>query len=269
MKNILIILLVVLSACAKQSSKEVPGTAADNYEKDTVSYPELLQKALKAHGGLKQWKTFNSVKYDLTTTLGSEKKETQLIDLKSRKVLITGSNYSVGMDGTNVWVAPNKEAFGEMPPRFYHNLVFYFFAIPFVLADPGIHYEDLGEQVVAGRTYRALKVSFESGVGDADDDLYITHFNPETYQLELLLYTVTYFSGEKHENYNALRYTHWQEVNGLLIPAVMEGHKFEADSIGELRYRAEFSNVLFSEEVPDQSIFEMPENAEIDSLQVQ
>ncbi|MBL6445598.1 hypothetical protein JMN32_04715 [Fulvivirga sp. 29W222] len=58
-------------------------------------------------------------------------------------------------------------------------------------------------------------------------------------------------------------------MNGLLVPAVMEGHKFEADSIGDLRYRAEFSKALFSEEAPDQSLFMMPENAEVDSLHVQ
>ncbi|UII31331.1 DUF6503 family protein [Fulvivirga ulvae] len=266
MKYKLLIILVVMVSCGKQSSQENTDSTDISTEEEVVSYPTLLQNALKSHGGLQQWQAFNSLQYDVKTTLGSEKTETQLIDLKSRKVLITGSNYTLGMDGSNVWVSPDKATFGDMPPRFYHNLIFYFFAVPFVLSDPGIQYEDLGERSVAGQNYRALKISFKEGVGDADDDLYIAHFNPDTYQLELLLYTVTYFSGEKHENYNALRYTDWQKVNGLLVPAVMEGYKFQSDSIGELRYRAEFSNVVFSEEVPDQALFDMPENAEIDSL---
>lgn len=260
-------LLIALIACTGKPSKEVKDPIST--KEDNVSYPELLQKALESHGGLEKWKAFNTLKYELKTTLGSEKTETQLIDLKSRKVLITGDNYKIGMDGTNVWVSPDKEAFGQMSARFYHNLIFYFFATPFVMADPGIQYEELGERSVAGKTYRALKISFHEGVGDADEDVYIAHFNPETYQLELLLYTVTYFSGEKHENYNALYYNEWQEVNGLLVPAVMEGYKYEADSIGELRYRAEFSKVILSKEVPDQSLFMMPEKAEIDSLKVQ
>ncbi|MBL6445597.1 hypothetical protein JMN32_04710 [Fulvivirga sp. 29W222] len=206
MKNLLLILLITSMACTRHSPKEASISVT---EKDSVAYPVLLQKALKAHGGQKHWETFNTLKYEVKTTLGTEKTETQLIDLKSRKVLITGSGYTLGMDGANVWVAPDKEAFGEMPPRFYHNLVFYFFAIPFVLSDPGIQYEDLGERSIEGQNYRALKISFNEGIGDADGDLYIAHFNPETYQLELLLYTVTYFSGKKDENYNALRYTKW------------------------------------------------------------
>ena len=265
-KYLFLFSIFTVSACADKPTERQETAMED---KNRPEYPALLQKALDAHGGSAVWQQFHTLQFDLTTTLGEEKKEHQLIDLKSRKIIITGSHYTIGFDGEQVWVAPDKAAFPEMPPRFYHNLVFYFFAMPFVLADPGINYEDLGEREIEGKRYRALKISFQQGVGDADDDLYIAHFNPKTFQLELLLYTVTYFSGEKHENYNALMYNEWQQVNGLMVPLVMTGHKYEADSIGEIRYRAEFSNVSFTEEDTDASAFEMPEGAEIDSLKVQ
>ncbi|MEQ9164621.1 MAG: DUF6503 family protein [Fulvivirga sp.] len=267
-KIILILLVLVFIGCQPTSKEENTITGVDKAETSKIEYPELLQKALDAHGGLDKWNTYISLQYQLETTLGEKKVETQLIDLKSRKVLIKGDSFKLGMDGEQVWVSPNKEAFGTMPPRFYHNLIFYFFSIPYVLADPGIQYEDLGTVTLDSTSYRALKVSYHEGVGDADDDFYIAHFNPETYKMEWLLYTVTYFSGEKHENYNALKYD-WQEVNGLWVPSGFTGYKYTEGVIGDVRYQSTFTNVVLSENKPDPSLFEMPENAEIDSLKAQ
>lgn len=265
-----ILLLTSLWSCntstEKAKTSETP--AKQDPVLDMSAYPELFQKALEAHGGLQTWKSFGGLKFDLETTLGETKKETHQVDLWTRKVRIEGENFVLGMDGENVWVSPSKEAFGQMSARFYHNLIFYFFAIPPVLADPGINYEDLGERTVGDKTYRALKVSFGQGVGDASEDLYIAHFDPETYEMELLLYTVTYFSGEKHENYNALIYDNWQTVNGLRVPASMKGYKYEEGEIKEERYNAVFTNVAFTKAQPASTLFDKPENSEIDSLLV-
>lgn len=261
----LIILSALFFGCQPKANQEVSETPTNNSQSAENQYPELLQKALEAHGGIDKWNSYSSLQFDLHSTLGSEKSETHLIDLKSRKVLIQSDSFRLGMDGSQVWVSPNKEAFGTMSARFYHNLIFYFFSIPYVLADPGIQYEDLGTLTLDSTNYRALKVSFNEGVGDADDDFYIAHFNPETYKMEWLLYTVTYFSGEKHENYNALKYE-WHEVNGLWLPSGLTGYKYENGVIGDIRYQSSFNDVKLSEETPNQKVFEMPENAEIDSL---
>ncbi len=263
MKNLIVSLSCLFFLACNQTPKEEQGAVeiATNPE-----YPQTLQKALQAHGGADVWKSNKSLQFDMESTLGGVKNETHLIDLNNRKVRISSENYTLGMDGKEVWVTPNKAAFGNVPPRFYHNLLFYFFTIPHIFTDPGINFEELGEVTVAGKKYVALKVSYEAGVGDADKDLYIAHFDPDTYRLALLLYTVTYFSGEKHENYNALKYDNWQQVDGLWVPASFEGYKFENDSLKELRYQSKFSNVIFSKESPDQNLFEIPENAEIDSL---
>ncbi|MTI39455.1 DUF6503 family protein [Fulvivirga lutimaris] len=264
-KMILTLLVPVFISCQPTSKEENTATTLESTESPQIEYPELLQKALDAHGGLEKWNSYNSLQYQLSSTLGEEKTETQLIDLKSRKVLIKGDSFKLGMDGEQVWVSPNKEAFGTMSARFYHNLIFYFFSIPYVLADPGIQYKDLGTVTLDSTSYRALKVSYNEGVGDADDDFYIAHFNPETFRMEMLLYTVTYFSGEKHENYNALKYD-WQQVNGLWLPSGFTGYKYTDGVIGDVRYQSEFTNVILSEEKPDQSLFDMPANSEIDSL---
>lgn len=268
MKKIFVLsLLIILASCKNEkvkeekSSNDVPEATIP-----TKNYPDLLNKFLDAHGGIDNWNSYNTLVYDLKGTLGREKEENHTIDLKSRNVLIKNDSFNIGMNGEHVWITPEKAAFGTMSPRFYHNLFFYFFSLPFVLADDGAIYEDLGEQTIDDKTYRALKVSFQQGIGDASDDFYVAHLDPETYKLEILLYTVTYFSGEKTQRFNSLLYKDWQEVNGLLVPAYMEGHKFEDGKIGDLRYSSTFSNVSFSTDTKDASIFEIPANAVIDSL---
>lgn len=270
MKNFIGMALILLVVGCGQTTKPNEPEVAVNESDSTqaAQLPGLLQKALNAHGGLDTWKSYGAMQYTVSGTLGGEKKEIHAIDLRNRKVRIEGEGYSLGMDGEQVWVSPDLEAFGGISARFYHNLLFYFYSIPFVLADPGAIYEELGEQTVGGKTYQALKVSYEQGVGDSPKDHYIAHFNPDTYKLELLLYTVTYYSGEATTNYNSLLYPEWQKVGGLILPKKYIGHKYEGGTIGAERYRANFSEVSLKKEQPGPSLFKMPEVAEIDSLKI-
>lgn len=267
MKHVLYLgLFALVAACSSNPEQEQAQTTPAETTTPQRELPEVLQQALKAHGGLPAWQQFGTMEFQMSATLGAPRKEKQLIDLRTRQVRIEAATYQIGMDGQQVWVSPSKAAFGKMPARFYHNLFFYFFAIPFVLADEGAVYEDLGTRTVAGKAYRALKVSYEKGRGDASGDEYIAHFNPETHRLELLLYTVTYFEPGKKATYNALLYSDWQEVNGLLLPQKMEGRQFADDKIGALKYSAEFSNVRLDRAQPAASQFAMPQGAVIDSL---
>lgn len=265
----LITLIIVCGwSCKPQNKESVIADTPESKTEDKANYdhiPAELLAGLDAHGGVETWKKYGKLSYDLTKRGNSEQLVT---DLHSRKVLLTMSDHKIGYDGQNVWISPNKEAMGGGSPRFYHNLNFYFFAVPFVFADAGINYEILPAREIDGKLYDAVKISYNEGVGDASGDYYVAHFDQETHQLYLLLYTVTYFSGESHENYNALIYQDWQNVGGLLVPKMMQGYKYADGEIGEQRYEARFENVVFEENAPDPSQFAMPENAEIDSLKV-
>ena len=257
-KMLWLLLIGFIFACQPQSP-ETP----DEPTTPTANLPEALSAALEAHGGLEQWQSMRTLEYEIER---ADSIEHHLIDLQNRKVLLSHPNYKLGFDGQEVWVSPNKAAFGKGSARFYHNLVFYFHAMPFVLADPGINYEVLPQKEIEGRLYNAVKISYNEGVGDAPDDYYIAHFDAETNQMRWLLYTVTYYSGEANERFNALLYDEWVEVNGLLVPKVNKGYKYADGQIGEMRYERVFNNIKLSIEAPDQSLFEMPENAAIDSL---
>lgn len=246
--------LLLGSACNRLT------TTATNVIATTPTLPSSLKTALAAHGGLSSWNELNTLEYSFQK---KEQAEKHIIDLTSRKVRIEHNDYTLGYDGQEVWVTPNKAAFGKGSPRFYHNLIFYFYALPFVLADPGIIYEELPNRTIKGQTYRVLKISYEAGVGDAPDDYYIAHFNTETHLMDWLLYTVTYYSGETNEKFNALHYE-WQEINGLFVPSKMTGYKYADGEIGDLRYERPFQSVQLKKEKMKDAIFAMPQGAEID-----
>ena len=77
-----------------------------------------------------------------------EDSERQEFNLEMRYALIIHPDYLIGFDGQDVWISPNKELFKKGSPRFYHNLNFYFFTVPFIFSDEGVNYELLPEKEI-------------------------------------------------------------------------------------------------------------------------
>lgn len=267
------LLFINLFSCTNNSPSTVntestpvptpPEATARKAPKLPVAPPPELEAAYQAHGGMERWKQMNKLVFVLEQ---GEKTEKHTIDLKTRKVFIINPEFMIGNDGKDVWITPNVGAFGGGSPRFYHNLNFYFFSIPFIFSDPGVNFEVLPEKEFNGKLYDVVKVTFDAEVGDAPKDEYIAHFDKKTHQLYLLLYTVTYRENQTSDSYNALVYEEWQEVNGFLLPKTMKGVRYADDKIGEERYVKRFSQIEISEEMPDNSTFEKPGRSEIDPL---
>ncbi len=235
--------------------------AVDIYE----NIPLEVKNGLQAHGGLALWRSFGSLSFDVVK---KDKREHQIIDLNTRKVYIENEKFKVGFDGEMAWISPDMEAMGGGSPRFYQGVYFYFFALPHVLGDPGINFEILAPRSIDSIQYDVVKVSFNDGIGDAPKDYYVAHFDQNTHRLEWLLYTVTYYSGESTEKYNAVKYDGWQNVNGLLVPTAFRSFKYVDGEVGEERSSTTFENVKFDKDSPDPSIFSKPAIAAIDSSNV-
>jgi hypothetical protein len=234
--------------------------ADERSTESSQSYPSYFLEVLEAHGGLKQWKQMGTMQYHLRK---EENTETHTIDLKNRKDLIEASNYTLGYNGEKVWVSPNKAAFPGKSAKFYHNLYFYFLSIPFVLADPGVAYEQLEDMELQGQQYQVIEASFGAGVGDSPEDKYRLLINPQSKRLEWLLFTVTFFDGQASDKFNALKYEDYQEHQGLLFPHQLTGYAYENGQIGDVRDVTHFDQLQLKEEQPDQQLFEMPEQAEV------
>jgi len=97
-------------------------------------YPAEVLKVMNAHGGLDLWDEMRTLQYSIPKE-GFD--EVHTIDLHSRMDRVEAPAFDIGFDGTTAW-SKNKTAEYEGYPSFRHDLMFYFYAMPFVLADEGI-----------------------------------------------------------------------------------------------------------------------------------
>ncbi len=236
------------SPSSTDSKEETPETI--------TSYPELMHQVWEAHGGIENWKRFKALTFSVVRQEAGSP-EVHQVNLEGREVLINADSFRIGMNDQQVWVAPTLESY-DGNARFYHNLWFYFFNIPFLMSDPGVQAEDGGMRTLNGKQYLAVNVGFEDGIGDAADDQYILLIDPENKKMEWLLYTVTYFINEESSEYYALHYQDYQAVDGLQMPASLTGHTYANDTTGQVRYSVMFTDVSFSDEPYPEKAFLKP-----------
>lgn len=247
-------LTFLLVSCKNEtaSNHNMPPTAS----KQLIDYPADLDKVFDKHGTLDKWKAMKSMTYEIVKEEGNEK---QQIDLLSRAERIDGSNFSSGYDGKKYWVEADTSYKGK--PKFYTNLIFYFYAMPFVLADEGINYSKIDPLVFEGKSYPGYSISYNDGIGISPQDEYFIHYDAETHEMQWLGYTVTYFSGEKGTKTSWIRYNDWKDFNGLKLPNSLSWYKSEEGKITELRNTRNFTNVAVSSEAFPKGTLQMPEGA--------
>ncbi len=250
-KGILFLGVLLFVACSSEQ-------AIENKEKE---YPEIFNKVLEAHGGKATWEGMNTLRY---TRGEGAKAELHTIDLKTRKSLIeVEGKYKLGSNGKDVWVGPHRDSFPGKSPRFTHNLHFYFVAIPFVFLDPGVNVKDGGKVESGGKQFHLINLTFGDNVGDAPEDQYNMYVDPQTFKVDFITYSVTYFDKTRATKYNALKYD-WMDANGLLAPAKYTGYKWENEALGDQRYESLFSQQNYSKSPAEASKFDVPEGAYID-----
>lgn len=258
MKNSLLLFFFLIGAACGPVQKvevvkemEVPSVRDERHS-------ENIYKIFEAHGGYSRWTSMKELSF-------KKGEERHLINLKNRHSIIEAPDRTIGFDGRQVWVSPESaEVDGA---RFYHNLFFYFYAMPFVLGDPGVFYEDIEDREIHGKTYSGIKISYDMGVGDSPKDNYIIWYDSETYRMEWLMYTVTFRSREVSENYRLIKYDKWEEFGGLVLPKAIQWHHFKNDTIGDMRNEVIFSSIFISEKAPRMNLFQMPEDAKTAPLQ--
>lgn len=259
MKSIYSFIFMALLISCKQQAENNQETQTIQEETVTGSpFPESLQRVLQAHGGFQTWNEQQTLAFTLP---GEEGGETHTTDLHSRKDRIEGPGYSLGYDGTKVWLYNPAEAY-EGNAIFYHNLMFYFYAMPFVLADDGILYEAAEPLEFEGTTYPGIRVSYQSGVGASPDDVYLLYYHPDDHTMAWLGYTVTYFSGEPSDDLHWIRYGSWQRKNGLLVPESLTWYEYEAGRPTTPRNTVTFEEVLLSAVARPEAFYQPPQGAE-------
>jgi hypothetical protein len=215
-KIVLLVLIVIAVSCKNQAKKDLKKEA--NIEVKKESFPAELGKVFEAHGGLNDWKKAQTMSFN-------KGEEIHTVDLHSRKTTINTPKYSLGFDGKEVWLDETEKETYKGNPEFYYNLYFYFYAMPFVLADKGIMYKKVADLVFEGTNYPGYKVSYKKNIGTSPDDNYRVYYNPNTHQMEWLAYTVTFTSKEANDNYHLIKYNSWGNTGGLVLPTEITWYK--------------------------------------------
>ncbi|MFK7782961.1 hypothetical protein [Psychroserpens sp.] len=262
LKSLLVIALLVFTSCKNdKNSKPVESVNYSETELDvtTSTYPESISKIFEAHGGLDTWKQMQTLKFTMAKESGDE---VTITDLYNRKSNIDMPKHKIGFDGKEVWLQKKDTTSYKGNPKFYYNLMFYFYAMPFILADDGIIYEDVKPLEFEGKRYPGIKISYESGVGESPEDEYILYYDSETHQMTWLGYTVTYFTKETGKEFHFIKYSKWQNVNGLNLPKILTWYNYENNLPTTKRNDLEFSDVRLTEMKMKDSVFSKPEDAE-------
>lgn len=263
-KHLLILGLAIAFISCKNDKKSPVETDTETEETIVVSKekvtPANVAAIMNAHGGLAQWNKMNNICFTFDGRGGDEVHTTSL---KDRKAKIEHENWTIGNDGKNTWLLENEAGSYEGDAAFYNNLMFYFYAMPFVLADDGIVYTTMPQTELDGEMYNTLKIGYNDGVGYSPKDEYMLFTNPETNQMTWLGYTVTGKSNEKSDKWSFIKYDKWQEVNGLQLPEKLTWYNVENNVPKDERNDLLFKKVTITETQLDDSVFEKPEGAKV------
>lgn len=252
--------IALMLSCKQNTDTNYQNTSTKEVVPVSKVYPANISKIFKAHGGLDVWNSMHNLEFTMPKDNGNEVTTT---NLKNRKSLINTQNHSIGYNGEIVWLHNKDTVAYKGNAKFYYNLMFYFYAMPFVLADDGINYENVDPLEFEGKTYPGIKISYNAGVGESPDDEYILYYDAETNKMAWLGYTVTYFSKEKSKEYHFIKYSNWQNVEGLLLPETLAWYNYENNMPTTKRSDRHFTNVVISKEKPNSDLFKMPEGAKL------
>lgn len=161
---------------------------------------------------------------------------------------------SVIWDGQTAWVSPSDASMSGA--RFDILTWPYFLAAPIKLDDPGTNHAFTGKSMVDGKVYDdTVKLTFDSGVGDAPDDWYIIYKNPETDYLDALAYIVSFgkdAEGIAKSEPHAIIYEDYRMVDGIPIPHEWTFRLWseELGVHGDVLGTASLSNARFVDSLP-------------------
>ena len=252
-------LITFLSACQNSSSETAKTIESVTVESaKNIDYPEAIDKVFDQHGTVALWKSMKTMSYEIVKEEGNEK---QTIDLIGRREVIDAHSFKSGYDGKDYWVEADTTYKGNA--KFYTNLMFYFYAMPFVLADEGITYTPADALTFDGIDYPGYRISYGDGVGVSPQDEYFIHFDAETYEMAWLGYTVTYYSGEPSKKVKWIRYDDWNNFEGLKLPNSLTWYKVEEGKITEPRNKRKFTNVTVDVSESADSIFAKSAGAKV------
>jgi hypothetical protein len=280
-----LLLVVIVLGCEPNPPAEAPEPPADTVmpseeaitsriaeareRLDSTEAGRFVWQAIEAHGGLQAWWSNGPLyfRFDYQPVGGEGIDTYELVDTwssRARHWLASDTTVSFGWDGAQAWTHP---AGAEVPTnaRFWSLTPYYFVAVPFVLADPGVQHTMDGTMTFEDKTYDLVRITFASGTGDAPDDYYVILLDPNTRLVRGLRYIVSYpgyFPDGGHSPEKLMMYDGEQTVDGITLAERFRAFPWNDGDPGDLVTEVSITDVDFRPETPKDA-FEMPAGAEV------
>ncbi|TNE85008.1 MAG: hypothetical protein EP330_26755 [Deltaproteobacteria bacterium] len=235
---------------------------------------QLILASIDAHGGLDAWYGSGALgfEYDYRPVSGTRVRRTrQTVDLLTARAVHEAIEPAEGVfafDGEQAWTTLDPDPF---PARFWALTPYYFVGLPFVLSDPGVHFELVDDDPVdmGLAKSQAVRVTFGEDIGDAPDDYYVVYVAESDKRLLATRYVVSYqpfFAGKEvtHSPEKLLVYSELTPVGPLTLPSRHTTYAIEDGVRGELVTHATVSDFEYGA-VLDEAQLAMPEGAHLDT----
>ncbi len=233
---------------------------------------KVVWNAMEAHGGLDTWYNNGALafRFNYQPLDGSTQRDSyQTVDTWSNRAKHTSTSDSTahfGWNGKTSWVQAKDSTAFAYDTKFWALTPIYFLGQPFILDGQGVNLELLPQKVYKEKNNDVVKVTFDSGTGDAPDDYYILYFNADSHQLSVIRYIVSYpgyFKKGEHLPEKFMDVDEFKTVDGIIFPTLFKTHwLIENDMPGEYITKIEVGDIGFVQNL-DSNFFEAPEGAKI------
>ena len=229
----------------------------------------MIWEAIEAHGGLEEWFLNGPVRFQFRYQPVDPAKEVrdtvQVVDTWSSLAMHTVTQrpeLAFGWDGTKAWKSSEEV---KENARFWSLTPFYFIAIPFVLADPGVLLAPEGTATFEDTTYDLVRATFSPGTGDSPEDYYVVYLDQQTRRVAGVRYVVTYKGffpdgGSTPEKF--MKYDGQQSVDGITFAQTFRTFAWnpETQTVADLVTTSTLSQLSFLP-TTKKAIFSPPQGA--------
>ncbi|MEQ9452974.1 MAG: hypothetical protein RLN76_00095 [Phycisphaeraceae bacterium] len=261
-----------LTALLSVSLLSVTGCHTTDHHDTVMVEPEkpAFIEAIELAHGAERYHEHNAVQADFTVDFGGSTiiAGNMVFNTEASKVRMELNDGStIVFDGFNAWVTPND---APIQMARFHALTWpYFLAAPMKLSDQGTNLKDIGMAPLDSQNHlAAMKLTFDSSVGDAPDDWYILLKDPDTDALRAMAYIVTYGKSqqEAEESPSLIEYNAFKTIDGVAFATDWTFYHWDA-ATGKSdtpKGHAKISNIRFVD--PRPGSFIRPMKARIDEL---
>jgi hypothetical protein len=233
-------IVLIHISCKENNVKPLLNSSTVNKLVSETNHPSFVSDIKIAH---QKSRLLNNgiVCFNLDLTFGSNNSKKKIFTTPTSSAIridkINGAS-TVMIDGDIFTDADSTKWASE---KFGIYTYQYFFMAPYKFSDKGTVWNKLDDMVIDGENTKRAKLTFESGIGDAPDDWYIIHSDPNTNRVKYIGYIVTGGGTpieEAEKNAHVVKYSDYQLIDGVPIAFKWEFYDYNkekglGDKIGE------------------------------------